>query len=503
MTTTKTGVEELIAMLGQTPQLYGALGPAPRPVESAEMARLLAEFGRHQITLDEVETQAAQLVQRQVVEWFAGLAGMRSGDQLKEALRLAAFRIALAVFNKSPYHLVAKAGVELANGFVGAVSDATKPQSSLFSDDQARRLPSCRAEIIDGEMSFGHYRLPVGLAKYSDDRFPVVLLSYVWQQHHNLRAAMVTWLQKLSKDRRPAIWVRAAQATGLFCSLDFHFTYTQMIESAATSNGKRCRQRRLFAAVSLDQAARDERITDAILGRLRYWRRQGSEAERWTAAAALGYDLGRRSLDSTLAELRVLGTPSEQRSALDKENDGDLVHISGYSLANLLAFGEVRPILRRLTDWADSERQSLRELAWWAVLHLIDLHGFDLDFLRRSAGRNERPTPRTRDRWPLLLALQDEDPTLTPQIAGLLRWGLRGRRGDFVAKYLFGPWIRAAENDTECLQSLAEFVPHLVHNEMDANRLRYLITRLRHDWSDPLNDEPADLLTTTIMKEAS
>ena len=493
-------LERRLNELAAMPRLKRALGPAPRPAEIAEMARLLAEFGRQHIDLDEVESRANQLVQLQVVEWFSGLGRTKSKKELEEALRQAAFRIALAVFNKSPYHLVAQAGVDLAIAFIKMVSKADEPPS-LFSDDEARRLPACRAEIVDGQLSFGQVRLPVGLAQYVDDRFPVVLLSYVWQHHHNLRAAMIAWLRKLSEDRRPTIWVRAAQATGLFCSFDFHFAYAEMIWPAATSDDVEFEQRRLFAAVALDQAARDERMTAAIRDRLRYWRSRGSDAEKWTAAATLGYDLGRQSIESTLEELRVLGTPSEQQSALDDESGSELVRISAYSLASLLAFGEVEPILQRLTDWAGSDRRSLRELAWWAMLYLIRLRGFDLDLLRLSAGRGDRPLPRALERWPLLLALQQDDPRFTKRIADLLRWGLRGRRGDFVAKYLFGPWIRAAENDVECLRALVGFVPHLIHDEADASRLGYLTNRLRHDWSDPLDDKAARLLAAAIRKE--
>jgi hypothetical protein len=524
----RTDLEERLNELATTPRVAKALGPAPRPVETAEMARLLAEHGQGRMGMDEVETQANQLVQRQAVEWFYSLGRIRSRDKLKEALGLAAFRIALAVFNNSPYNIVARAGVDLAGAFSKAIAkpDTSKPDKpdekrslsdkpksdepkpdvsppSLFSDDQTRRLPVSRAEIVDGWLAFGQVRLPVGLAKYRDDRFPVVLLSYVWQHHHNLRAAMVTWLKRLSKDNRPTIWVRAAQATGLLCSLDFHFTYPEMIESAASTDDPTTWQPNWFAAVALDQTARDERMTIAIVDRLKYWRRNGSIAQKWTAAATLGYDLGRRSMGSTLEELRVLGTPSEQQSALDEYGIDHLVVISAHSMANLLAFGEVQPVLDRLNEWTGSERQSLRELAWWAVRFLIGLHGFDLDLLWNSAGRAERPLPRTRERWPLLLALQDADPRYTKQIAELLRWGLRGRRGDYVAKHLFGPWVRAAEKDVECLRALACFLPHLVHSEADANRLHYLIIRLRRDWSDPLNDEAATLLAAAVQKEAS
>ncbi|HWO61453.1 MAG TPA: hypothetical protein VNO31_15595, partial [Umezawaea sp.] len=222
---TEEGVEDILNNLAATPRLRQALGRSPRPVETAHMAKLLAQYGRGDIDIDEVENRAARLVHRQVVEWFGELAGLRKGGPLEEALRLAAFRIALAVLNGSPYHIVAEAGRSLARRFVAVAGTASKSQAPLFSDDQTSRLPKSRAEIVDGFVAFGHVEFPVGLARFSDSRFPVVLLSYVWQHHHNLREALVSWLKKLSKDTRPMVWVRAAQTTGLFCSLDFHFTF--------------------------------------------------------------------------------------------------------------------------------------------------------------------------------------------------------------------------------------------------------------------------------------
>ncbi|HEX8868215.1 MAG TPA: hypothetical protein VF821_21335, partial [Lentzea sp.] len=137
--------QSLLLRLDETPRLRRALGPAPRLVEVARMARLLAEHGRGAITLDDVEAQAAQLVQRQVVEWFAGLAGLGPAE-LGDALRLAAFRIALAVLNRSPYNMVAEAGSQLADLFVRELKGVSAKESTLFADDHQSRLPRSRAE---------------------------------------------------------------------------------------------------------------------------------------------------------------------------------------------------------------------------------------------------------------------------------------------------------------------------------------------------------------------
>ncbi|AHI01025.1 ATP-binding protein [Kutzneria albida] len=498
------GVEDLLTAMAETPRLLAARGPAPRPSETVQMAKLLAEFGRREIDLAGLERQAALAVHDQVREWFAVLVVPGQVDDQLDALRLAAFRISLAVLNETSYDIVSHWGEKLANLFMEVVSTQTAPQRrSAFTGDQEYQLAASRAGIVDGELCIGHVRVPQDLVCFHDDRFPVVLLSYVWQKHHEVHNALITWLLELSKHPQSMIWVRAAQSAGLFCALDFHSAFDKMIQRGARAKGKRQHQRRLFAAVALDQAARDERVTEAVRDRLRYWRRSGREAEKWTAAAALGYDLGRRFLDTTLDELRVLGTPSEQRSVLAETDDRSLVWISAFSLANLFAFGEVLPLLDRLADWTLSKRQSLRELAWCTILHLIDMHGIDLDLLAHSVGRDERLMPRHRERWPLLLALQDAEPKLVQPIAYLLRWALRGRRADYVAKNLFGPWIRAGERDPECLDALVRFVPHLVERDNDARLLNHLITRLRLDWSDPLRDDAAELLQAAVSRSTA
>lgn len=488
------GVEELLANFADTPRLQAARGPAPRPVETVRMAKLLADLGRGEIDIDEVEKQTGLGVHRQVVEWFAELVGLESSDALNEALWLAAFRIALSVFNLSPYNTLVEVADKLYQHFTAAQSGPTSKRRTLFSDDHKRTLPAARAHIVDGHASFGPVRVPIGLAEFHDDRFPVVLLSYVWRERQTMRKAMEVWLMELSKDPRPMIWVRAAQVTGLFCALDFHLTYTHMIGRAASKG----RQRRMFAAVALDQAALDDRVRDAVHDTLLRWRRRGTPAQKWTAAATLGYELGRRSIGRTMEELRVLGTPSEVQLALDEESGWELVTISAYSLANLLAFGEVEPILSQLETWTGSHRKSLRELALRTVVKLIELYGYDLDLLSNSVGRTDRSLPSHLERWPLMLALQDTDSRYTAAIARLLRWSLRGRRGDLVARWMLSRWIRVGDQDRNCLGALVRFLPHLVEQESDARRLRHVITALREDWCDPLGSETAVLLINAV-----
>lgn len=492
-------VEAALHQLYTNPGLRNALASEPKPAEAAQIAGFLAEMARGEIDLAAVETRAALLVRKQVEEWFSELSGPAA--TLPEALRLTAFRISLAVFNLSEYDLVVNAGVALATKLLKKVKGehAKKPEESLFADDHGVNLPASRAKMGDGIVSFGGLEISTKLVMFTDDRFPVVLLSHLWHRHHKLRSAVLEWLTELSDDRRPMVWVRAAQAMGLFCSLSFSSTFTENIEPLAETEGVEGERRRRFAAIALDQAARDERMADVVFERLQEWRRYGNEAQQWTAAAALGYDLGSRRIDDAMRELRVLGTPSERSPVLREVGYSDLVRVSGYSIANLFAFGAVPSVSARLADWTRSERQSVRDLARWSIMYLIYLRGYDRGVLVHSAGRSDRLGALDRKRWPLLLALLENDSGHTHVVSDLVRWGLRSRDQDELLQHQFRRWVYAAEKDSACLEALAAFIPHLIAGHSDFRRLRHLIERMRRDWSDPIGENTALVLENAIQ----
>ncbi|WP_370962221.1 hypothetical protein [Amycolatopsis sp. cg9] len=475
-----------------------ALGPCPRPLESVRMAALLAQHARDELTRVDVEREAAQAVYFQITEWFAGLQAMPTGEERDEALRLAAFRIALAVLNESPYHIVADAAGRLAKRLIAATGPTGTRRTSLFSDDQDHRLPALRAKVVDGYATFGQELVPMPLLFFHDERYPSAVLKYVWENHHRMRDAIAWWLTKLSKDLRALVWVRAAQATGYLCGLDFIYGFGTMIAPGAlAAPGKPSSvRRRMAAAIALDQAAQDEDLRPAIRARLRRWCRTGSYAARWTTASAHGFTLGRRYATEALNELRILGTPAERPPTTGP--DDALVVVAGFSIAKLLAFGEIRPVLDCLGRWIRNERTSLRRLALSAIDQLTDLYGFELDYLAISVTGERPELPAAAEKWPLLLTLQWQQPELTEPIADLLRQSLRARAGGFTAKKLIGKWIRVAERDDECLETLARFLPYAIETESDERRLNHLIEKLREDWVDPLRPEVAARLTEAV-----
>ncbi|WP_206784668.1 hypothetical protein [Amycolatopsis sp. MtRt-6] len=490
--------EDRMSGLREADWVARALGPCPRPLESVRMAAMLARHARGRITRIDVEREAARAVYFQITEWFAGLQAAPPGEERDEALRLAAFRIALAVLNKSPYHLVAEAAGRLAGRLITATGATGTRRTSLFTDDQEHRLPALRAKVIDGYTTFGQELVPMPLLVFHDERYPSAVLEYVWDNHHRMRDAITWWLTKLSKDARALVWVRAAQATGFLCGLDFVYGYTKMIASGAFAapTKKNSWQRRMSAAIALDQAAQNEDLRPAIRRMLRRWCRSGSYTARWTAAAAQGFTLGRRYVTESLNELRIIGTPAE-RPSFGGVDEG-LVWAAGFSIAKLLAFGEIRPVLDCLGRWIRSERSSLRRLALNAVDQLTDLYGFELDYLHIAAGSERPELPAAAQKWPLLLTLQWQQPALTEPIADLLRQSLRARAGGSVAKQVLGKWVRVAERDAECLETLARFLPYVVDAKSDRLRLKHLIERLQVDWADPLRTEVAARLTDAV-----
>ncbi|MDX3195560.1 hypothetical protein PV458_44775 [Streptomyces sp. MN03-5084-2B] len=490
--------EDRMAELQEADWVAKALGPCPRPLESVRMATMLARHARGEVTQADVEREAARAVYFQITEWFAGLQAVPPGEERDEALRLAAFRIALAVLNKSPYHIVAESAGLLARRLIASTGATGVRRTSLFTDDQEHRLPALRAKVVDGWVIFGQELVSMPELVFHDERYPSAVLEYVWENHHRMRDAITWWLTKLSKDPRPMVWVRAAQATGYLCGLDFLYGYTKMIARGAfVLPGKRnATRRRRSAAIALDQAAQNEDLRPAIRELLRVWRRSRSYPARWTAAAAHGFVLGRRHITESLNELRIIGTPTELPSIAGL--DQGLVWVAGSSIARLLAFGEIRAVLDCLGEWIRSERSSVRRLALSAVEQLTNLCGYELGHLAMSAGNELPELPAATQKWPLLLTLQWQQPAFAEPIADLLRQSLRTRVSGYTAKNLLAKWIRVAERDAECLETLARFVPYIVETESDQRRLKHLVKTLCEDWADPLRPEVAARLTDAV-----
>jgi hypothetical protein len=98
-----------------------------------------------------------------------------------------------------------------------------------------------------------------------------------------------------------------------------------------------------------------------------------------------------------------------------------------------------------------------------------------------------------RDRWPVLLALQDRHPEVVAPAADLVLNALRSPWRE-VVREVTADWFDSAASDAALLEAVVSFLPRLVVEEKDQARLRGLVRRQRRLWADPLPADIADRL---------
>lgn len=517
---TRTGLMQLAAS-----GPLDALGPAPRPSEVAGLAELLVEHLRQGLSIDDVSARAGGFLEHRIGEWFASIEESSRRDITERRLRRAALRIALAVFDGLPRHVVVRTAGTLGTHLIRAVIPTAMPGMQVTSDPDTTLLAELEAETTDSEVRFGGVPIPAVALKYSDNRVPSTLLSHVWQHHHAMRAPIVDWLAELSRDPQLAVRVRAAQAAGLLASVDFSHTFPALIEPAALARPGRRRTAagtdreepdddsdddsdatwelsRVFAAMALDQAALDDRLRPVVESTLRRWRRSSDVALRWTAARARGLEVGQREVAAALDELRVIGTPWELLDIEDVTAEGrpqvwDLRWVSGLGVARLFANGAYMEVLTRLDGWLRHQRKSVRQLAQQAVVVIAELR---MSAVTGRTGADGSATPEQpgRDRWPVVLGLVTDYPAIVPPLAHILRQALHSPAADVLLDVM-GSWLDSAASDPAALDALLELLPALVIDEDDRRRLEFAVRRRRKRWADPLPDDVADRLDDALI----
>jgi hypothetical protein len=542
---------ERTAELATRDDIRDLLGPAACPAQVAEIAELLLSHERGERGMDAVRARAEALVlDERIEEWFAVLVGATHGIRAERARRLTATRIAVAVFDGMPRHIAESTAEDLAvqmgtpHAAAAGSSDAAPfvvPRTSarlLDPDDTFVLQASTPIEFLRLDVPHAKGMVPGEVVRYLDPRMPAAVLRSAWSGQYALRSPMITWLDGLSRDPRYDVRLRAAQAAGLLTSIDFTHAVDALIMPAATAQPEAkpaleaadreeeddgdeefdtaWQYRRHFAAVAMDHTARDLRLREAVRRRLSYWRRSDDSALRWTAAIALGYDVGARAPGDAFEDLRVLGTPWEARRFRELEaaahkagkrtaalrREDEVFHAAGSGVAGLFRSGAHLEVLDQLRKWMDHPRRSLRLLADQAVIYIMQItvatvgrpeagDGARLDALVTDADRQKRA------RWPVLLAVHDRQNPVTGPAADLVRRTLRSRDRR-VALDVLSDWLEFAGEDDAVLAALEVFLPLLVVEESERSRLRGLVGEMRLRWEDPLPAAAADRLEGVI-----
>jgi hypothetical protein len=479
--------EQLLRRIAAEAQPDRATGPQT-PAEVQWLVAHLLSTGVTKYSADDLALLYSKLVARYVSAWFEPLARLPVTAAGDEPVRLCAFRIALAVLNGCPVNVIAEAAEDLAGRILKARSPRRMPDRPVFARHREDYAANSRASVKRDSVRFIDATIPASLATYDDGRLPLAVLRQVWATH-NMRDPLLLWLELLCDDPQPMVYVRAALTVGLLTSWDFTFTYHERIQPWANSKQAR---RRWIAAVALTEASRSDEVRPAVRAVLEDWCEYGKFRYRWTGAVALGYsyDLGLQKPEKALKELRKLGC----------WEDGKLDRPAFTAVARLFVLGGVEPVIKTLGDWLDDNRRDVRFLGLNAVnllayMRVNETEDFGLT-ARSSSALWIRLT--NRDRWPLLVALADEDPALLDPLADLV-WRLtRSARAQEASARVLKRWMRAGKKDPACIGPVGRFLALIGDDHSDRARLLHLVSMLRRDRDEPLPAAIADRLERAI-----
>jgi hypothetical protein len=486
--------------IAESAEVRTALGAAPSVSDVIALVSLLLAYQRKDLTTaTQVAGGCTRLIESLVADWFRAAATPAFDETGDRTVRLAAYRIALATFNQTAHHLVIQVGERLAERLIRARYPHRSPGQPVFAAEHQWWLEGSRGALQPGVEEVGKASVPIEAAGYLDDRMPATVLSHVWQHHANARLPMLSWLAELANDDRSTVWVRGAQVIGALASLDFSFVCNELIHPWAGTTEPGHRQRRTVAALALEQAARTRAVRAAVKEVLDDYRDAETgdddidEALRWTATVAFGTSLGLAGIEDALDALCTLGTWRED----DEDDPLPLTPLAGDSVARLLAQGAVDPVLTRMDAWAQARRRSLSDLGLWSVLRTGELTPDELlAELTPLAAR--WPRLAGRKRWPLVVAIQDDEPRLAGPLADLWWRVLDTARSREAGLKVVSRWIRAGALDEDCLAAVIRFVRLLADSPDSTRRLTTLIESMRAHWGKPLAVPVAERLTDAL-----
>jgi hypothetical protein len=322
----------------------------------------------------------------------------------------------------------------------------------------------------------------VRTAAFQGDGLAGAVLVHVWERHHNLRGPILRWLRMLGQERRTVVWMRAAVAVGVLASRDLPYAFHELI--VPMSSGQSALSQ-LFAATALDEAAKHEAARPAVRSLVREWGRNGTATARATASFVHGYGRVAGSVSDSLRELRRIGTAQKSRYA----------GVASYNVVQLLGAAEPATVLGRLVGWLGEDRREVVDLALVSVLRMA--------ISRTGDVWDEEAAPELApyEKWPLPLSLLAANPELAEQLADLVWAALRTGRASAEATKAVGGWMRRAARDEGLADALVGFLPQLINDHDDLDRLDHLVDELYNDPDDPLADAVTRRLDNMLRQE--
>ena len=175
--------------------------------------------------------------------------------------------------------------------------------------------------------------------------------------------------------------------------------------------------------------------------------------------------------------------------------------MASWAVARIFVLGAIKPVIKTLGDWLDDDRRDVRQMGLVAVWRIADMKVGELEELfdltaTSVGGRWTRLT--ARGRWPLLVALADEDPGLLDPLADLVWQLTRSAWAEGAAAAALKRWMRAGKKDPTCIGPVGRFLALLGDDQSDRARLLHLVSLLRRDRDEPLPAAIADRFELAI-----
>ena len=175
--------------------------------------------------------------------------------------------------------------------------------------------------------------------------------------------------------------------------------------------------------------------------------------------------------------------------------------MASWAVARIFVLGGIKPVIETVGTWLDDDRLDVRLLGLVAVHRIADMKVGELEdhFELTPTGAGARWTQlANRRRWPLLVALADEDPGLLDPLADLVWQLTRSVLADEAAADTIKGWMRACKKDPACTGPVGRFLALLGDDHSDRARLLHLLRSLRRDRDEPLPASIADRLERAI-----
>ncbi|MFI6703586.1 hypothetical protein ACIBJC_32350 [Streptomyces sp. NPDC050509] len=462
-----------------------------RPGEAARLADHLARRQKGELTHRQLLADCATFVDAQARTWFAGADRPGTLPEALPTLSAAAFRIAVAVFNGSPYSLTAEAGEQLAWELAVTLDPGTPAGRRLFGTHAVARPVAARSVLQNGELDLGYAKVPVRAIRFQGEALATAVLREVWDGYHNARGPLVRWLRTLCDDPRPVLWVRASIAAGVLCSWDLPYVSGELVVPMAASDSP---FQQMSAATALAEAAREPSVQPAVAALLKEWAKSGHEELLTTAVLAHGYGMAAGSVAASLDALAKVAVRAHDDT--DSAHDTDILNDASFSVARLLAGPEPEVVVQRLDTWLRGTRRGPANLALMTVIKALRTR---TTFLW---GLHDMPDFEAHGKRMLVSALLETNPELTGRLASLVRRALATPRAGAATQDALALLLPQAAADSHQLDFVCRLLVRLAEERRDRDRLRHLLARLVKDPDEPLDKSAARTMWDAVGEGA-